>query len=329
MTVLAAGNGHELWYLTRSSGIVALVLLTGTVVLGVMSGESWSARRWPQFVTQGLHRNVSLLAVMFVGVHVFTTVADGYVPITWLNAVVPFTSPYKRFWLGLGAVAFDLVAALVLTSMVRHRLPQRTWRGIHWLAYACWPVALVHGLGTGTDATTTVLRWITVACVFAAATAVVWRLARGWPKRVAARSSGALALLLALGIAGYGMDTGFRSAVVHILTATPPPVAAPPATAAPAPAPATPATPPAGASAQTVSDTHAAPPSTSAPPPVTPPAPHADTQGTVPGDDQPSGNQPTTTTTQPPTTTTTQPPTTTTTTRPPTTTTTTCPACDN
>jgi hypothetical protein len=203
--------------------------------------------------------------------------------------------------------------------MVRHRLPQRTWRGIHWLAYACWPVALVHGLGTGTDATTTVLRWITVACVFAAATAVVWRLGRGWPKRAAARSSGALALLLAIGIAGYGMNTGFRSAVVHILTATPPPPAAAPAITVPAPT-ATPATPPADASAQTVSDTHAAPASTSVPRPVTPPGPHADTGSSVPGDDLPSASQPTTTTTRPPPTTTT---------RPPPTTTTTCPACDN
>ena len=106
----------------------------------------------PRFVTLGIHRSISLLAVAFVGVHVLTTVADGYVPISIASAVVPFTSGYRPFWVGLGAVAFDLLLALVITSVLRRRFGYRVWRAVHWAAYACWPIAFVHALGTGTDA---------------------------------------------------------------------------------------------------------------------------------------------------------------------------------
>ena len=100
----------------------------------------------------GLHRNLTLLALVFVAAHVVTTVADGFAPIGLLDAVVPFVSPYRPIWLGLGAVAFDLLLALVVTSLLRARIGYRSWRVVHWLAYAAWPVALVHALGTGSDA---------------------------------------------------------------------------------------------------------------------------------------------------------------------------------
>ena len=105
----------------------------------------------PRFVTLGIHRSVSLLAVAFVAVHVLTTVADGYVPIGLASAVIPFSSSYRPFWIGLGAIAFDLLLALVITSVLRRRFGYRTWRLVHWSAYACWPIAFVHALGTGTD----------------------------------------------------------------------------------------------------------------------------------------------------------------------------------
>jgi predicted ferric reductase len=185
--LLAAAGGRELWYLTRSTGMVALLLLTATVVLGIAAAGDWARPRWPRFVTQGLHRNLSLLAVVFVFVHVLTTVVDGYVAIGWMNAVVPFTSPYHRFWVGLGAVAFDMVLALVATSLLRPHLRPGTWRGVHWLAYGAWPVALVHGLGVGTDVATELMRWITAASVTAVGTAVAWRVSRRWPWRLLAR----------------------------------------------------------------------------------------------------------------------------------------------
>jgi sulfoxide reductase heme-binding subunit YedZ len=104
-------------------------------------------------------------------------VVDSYTSIPATAAVIPFVSSYKSPWLGLGAVAVDLLIAVMVTSLLRNRLGFRAWRGLHWLAYACWPVALIHGLGTGTDRRTL---WVFVAalsCVAAVAAAATWRLA--------------------------------------------------------------------------------------------------------------------------------------------------------
>ena len=193
--VLAETSGRELWYLTRSTGIVAFVLLTATVVMGIAANGDWARPRWPRFITQGLHRNLSLLAVVFVFLHVMTTVVDGYVPIGWVDAVVPFASPYHRLWVGLGAIAFDLILALVLSSMIRRHLSHRAWRAVHVLAYAAWPIAMVHGLGAGTDTTTVIMRWITALSIVATGTALTWRLTRRRPWKIAMRLLAVVALV--------------------------------------------------------------------------------------------------------------------------------------
>jgi len=178
MTLLAAsGNAKVFWYLTRGMGVGALVLLTVSVALGVVTSVRWRSARWPRFITAGLHRNLTLLAIMFVLVHVLATVADGYTPIGLKDAVIPFVSPYRPVWLGLGAIAFDLLIALVVTSLLRERIGYRAWRYVHWLAYAAWPVALVHALGTGTDARLGWMRAIGVVCVAVVALAVLVRAA--------------------------------------------------------------------------------------------------------------------------------------------------------
>jgi sulfoxide reductase heme-binding subunit YedZ len=120
-----------------------------------------------------MHRSVSLLAVSFVAVHVVTTVADGYVPISIASAVIPFTSGYRPLWVGLGAIAFDLLLALVITSVLRRHVGYGTWRLVHWVAYACWPIAFVHALGTGTDVAA---GWMTAILAGLAAAAVLGRL---------------------------------------------------------------------------------------------------------------------------------------------------------
>jgi methionine sulfoxide reductase heme-binding subunit len=166
-----------LWYATRATGVVALVLLTATVVLGVAGWSRLATPRWPRMVTAGLHRSMSLLAVAFVAAHVLTTVLDSYAPIGWVSAVVPFSSPYRTFWLGLGTVAFDLLLAVVITSLLRVRLGYRSWRAVHWAGYAAWPIALWHGLGTGTDSRLPWLLALDAVCVTAVACAAGWRLA--------------------------------------------------------------------------------------------------------------------------------------------------------
>ena len=174
--ILAAGNARELWYLTRGTGVVALLLLTASVLLGVTTTLGLRLRRWPRFAVAGMHRNLTLLAIAFVAVHVVTTVADGYAPIRLVDAVVPFVSAYRPVWLGLGAVAFDLLLALVVTSLLRVRIGARVWRSVHWLAYACWPIALVHALGTGSDPRTPWLAAVAVGSLAVVVVAVIARL---------------------------------------------------------------------------------------------------------------------------------------------------------
>jgi Ferric reductase like transmembrane component len=187
------------WYLTRGTGLVALLLLTAGLVLGVMGPTRFRTRRLPRFAVSGLHRNVTLLAVVFVAAHVVTTILDGYTPIGLRDAFVPFLASYRPIWLGLGAVAFDLLLALIVTSLLRSRLGVRAWRAVHWLAYASWPVALLHSLGTGSDARSTWLVVPAVACTVSVLAAVIWRIAaaaRGRPGLRVAGSAAAIALAL-------------------------------------------------------------------------------------------------------------------------------------
>ena len=166
-----------LWYTTRATGEVALALLTATVALGVAGVARFTTPRWPRLVTSGLHRNLSLMAVAFLAGHILTALLDTYAPVGWSAAVLPFSSAYRPFWLGLGTLAFDLLLAVVATSLLRARLRYRSWRAIHWTAYAAWPLALWHGLGTGTDGRLPWLLAIDAVCVVSVLAAVLWRLA--------------------------------------------------------------------------------------------------------------------------------------------------------
>jgi sulfoxide reductase heme-binding subunit YedZ len=176
-------NGPGLWYMTRAAGLVTLVLLTASVVMGILVTGRFSGSRWPRFLTVGLHRNLGLLVLVFLALHVGTTVIDTYTSIGLPQAFVPFTGSYKPFWLGLGAVALDLVIALTVTSLLRDRMSYRTWRAVHWCGYLCWPVALVHGAGMGTDRTTPWVFYLTCVCLAAVFGAVAIRLVMLWPER--------------------------------------------------------------------------------------------------------------------------------------------------
>jgi sulfoxide reductase heme-binding subunit YedZ len=153
------------WYLIRSSGVVSLVLLTVVLALGIAGSNRWRVGGLPRFVTSALHRSLSLLSVVFVGMHVVTTLLDPYAAVSILATVVPFAGAANALWVALGAVSFDLVAALIVTSLLRDRLGYRAWRATHWLAYLCWPVAFAHSIGMGTDARSMWFRLLALACL--------------------------------------------------------------------------------------------------------------------------------------------------------------------
>jgi len=169
-------NGPMLWFLNRGTGIVLLMLMTLSVVLGVGSVRSRAGRGTPGFVRNVVHRNVALLAVAMVAVHVVSAVVDSYVDIRWWDALVPWGGLYQPVWLGLGALALDLLLAVFVTSLLRTRLPHTAWRLVHWASYLAWVIAVVHGLGIGTDSEATWSIMITAGCVVVVALAVAIRI---------------------------------------------------------------------------------------------------------------------------------------------------------
>jgi sulfoxide reductase heme-binding subunit YedZ len=168
-----------LWYTTRGAGAVSLVLLSCVVVLGVLSSLRFRFAGRPGFLTTGLHRNLALVTLVFLGLHIVTAVVDPYTHLGWLTAVVPFSSYYRTFWLGLGTIAFELLVAIIVTSLLRGLIGHLAWRAIHWLTYAAWPVGVIHGLGTGTDAWSAWFFALACICVASVGSAVVYRLVTG------------------------------------------------------------------------------------------------------------------------------------------------------
>jgi methionine sulfoxide reductase heme-binding subunit len=195
------------WYLTRATGAVALVLLTLSVVLGVAAIGRLRGPGVPRFMIDGVHRTASLLSVVFLVVHILTAVLDSFAPISLADAVVPFAGSYRPLWLGLGAAAFDLLLAVALTSVIRRRLGYQSWRAVHWLAYAAWPVAVLHGFGTGSDVHQSWMLAIDLGCIAAVLASVVARVMIGWPENIRTRL-GALGAAAAFALGLYAWLPG-------------------------------------------------------------------------------------------------------------------------
>ena len=175
----AAAPPSALWFTTRGAGVATLVLLTATVVLGIATSLRWEGRATPRFVIASLHRNLSLLAILLLALHIATSVLDPFAGITVLGLV--FFSP-------------DLAA----TSLMRGLIGPRAWRLVHWLAYASWPIAVIHALGTGSDQQQPWLLGLTVGCVAAVLAALTHRLVGGGRRRtVPVRALAAAAALVA------------------------------------------------------------------------------------------------------------------------------------
>ena len=174
-----AGNPSWFWYATRGLGASTLLVLTATVVLGILTATRWSGEQTPGFVAVDLHRNLSLLAICLLLAHIVTTVLDPFAHISVRDVLIPVGAAYRPVWLGLGVAAFWVLVAVAATSLLRDRVGLRTWRLIHWAAYTSWPLAFIHALGTGSDARAAWLVALAAACAAAVVVAIAERLRDG------------------------------------------------------------------------------------------------------------------------------------------------------
>ena len=208
LTGAAASNPSPYWYATRGLGSSTLIVLTVTVVLGILTATRWSGEDTPGFVAVDLHRNFSLLGMLLLLAHIATTVLDPFAHISVRDVLVPVNAAYRPVWLGLGVVAFWILVAVAGTSLLRDRVGLRAWRIIHWAAYASWPLAVVHGLGTGSDSRAPWMVAVVASCVAAVVVAIADRLRDGRLITLPIRILAAIGVLVFLGVAGDWAFTG-------------------------------------------------------------------------------------------------------------------------
>jgi len=173
--VLAGVDLPGLWSLSRATGLVLLVLLSLTLALGMLATARTTPRWWPRFATASLHVDLAVLSLALLVAHVTVTVLDDWVEIGWADAVLPFRAGYRPVWTGLGTVAALLLVTAAVTAAARRYLPLPLWRRTHYLTHAAWPVAVVHGLGTGSDRGSPGAVSLTLGCVALVTFATVLR----------------------------------------------------------------------------------------------------------------------------------------------------------
>ncbi len=180
---------EALWALGRGTGVVALVMFTITVVLGIVARSGRSVGGLGRFGVAEVHRTAALTGVGLIAVHLGSLFFDPYAQLKLVDMVLPFAGSYRPLWLGLGTVAVDFLLVVTGVSLLRNQVGPRVFKAVHWLTYALWPVALLHGLGTGTDAGSLWMDAIAAVCVGAVTLAVGWRLLPSYAERGRARAA--------------------------------------------------------------------------------------------------------------------------------------------
>ncbi len=173
---MSSAQSSLLWFVARGSGMVAYLLLTFAVALGIAVNRRWQRPSWPRLVVEATHRHLVLLFFLFLIVHMATIVLDPFSHVTLLATVVPFSSSYRPFWVGLGVIAMELGLAIVATVLIRHRIGHRAWHALHLLTYLLFPLSLLHGLGSGSDTGTGWAMGMYVASAIVVIAAILWRL---------------------------------------------------------------------------------------------------------------------------------------------------------
>ena len=177
-----------LWYATRATGIVALLLFTAVVCLGTLVANRVGGTFIGRFEVNEVHRSLSMVAVVFLLFHIVTTVLDSFVSTGLVSSVIPMTSSYKRVPVALGTVSFDLILAVWISSLLKLRVKNQTWRFIHWFSWLAYAISLVHVYLTGTDTHKGIGTLLVLGCAGVVALAGVWRYL-GRPTRAAGRTA--------------------------------------------------------------------------------------------------------------------------------------------
>lgn len=172
-----------LWFATRGAGIVSLILFTAVACLGLLSVARTQSTSWPRFLTVELHRNLALLSVVFLGIHIVTAILDPFTSLGVAAAIVPLASSYRPLAVAFGVVSVDLTLAIIITSLLRERIGHRIWRAVHWAGYAAWPLAVEHTLTAGSDSFAVWMLAVTGLCILAVAGSLLWRLTAGGTNR--------------------------------------------------------------------------------------------------------------------------------------------------
>jgi sulfoxide reductase heme-binding subunit YedZ len=197
------------WYVARAGGVVAYVLLTAAVLLGMTMASRRRVERWPRIAIEDVHRFVTFAAGTFVVIHIVAIAIDAYLPFSLTSLVVPFISHYRPAWVGLGIVGAELMLAVAVTNRLRERvLSYGTWRKLHYATFGVWATATIHGLGSGTDRSTIWLVALEAGSAAAVLGVLAWRLMQrrartvgdaGYVVAGAAASAAAVVLVLAAG----------------------------------------------------------------------------------------------------------------------------------
>jgi DMSO/TMAO reductase YedYZ heme-binding membrane subunit len=160
-------SGQFWWYLARSGGIVAWILLASSVALGLLQAGKLIGRASGRSWVADTHQFLGSLATVFVGVHLLALVADSYVYFGWSESLVPFASDWKPGPVAIGIVGFWLLVAIEITSLAKRHLPRTLWRTVHHLSLPLFVVATVHGFLAGTDTSAPLYVGAAAACLLA------------------------------------------------------------------------------------------------------------------------------------------------------------------
>ncbi len=201
------------WYAARAAGIAAYVLISFVVVLGLTMARNARLRRWPKYALEDVHRFAGLLVGTFLVIHVVTIAIDAWLPFSFASIVLPFVSRYRPVWVAFGIVAAELLLALAIANHYRDRLPYRFWRRTHYLNFAVWTLATIHGIASGTDRSAPWFLALYALSTAAVGAATAWRFGRN--RLSAGRSAPGVAvvgaalatLVVALGVGPFRFHT--------------------------------------------------------------------------------------------------------------------------